>query len=261
MANIQAISKAEFTKKSWKRYPDYSFASKDTVCPLGASELPRAMMGMPLAFVAADGEYSVVAVQGLHEGANFFVDADGRWLDRYVPAAYRGYPFVLAENPSKKAELILCFNTDSGLLVDDVSGEPFFDDDLEVSKSVSQTFELLSGLNASLEASTRCCKILSGHGLLKPWKLEYETGKGTRQTDGLFCVDEAALRDLSGDAYAELRETGAIHMVYCQLLSMQRISDLTTVARLKSEVEAQRQCNELDFDGLNADGNISFDNL
>jgi hypothetical protein len=257
VANLKVITKTEFTKKSWKRNPDYFFSAKDTICPLGAAELPLAAMCMPLAFSTIDGEYSVVAVQGLQQGVNFFVDAEGKWIGRYIPVAYRGHPFALANNPAKKGELVLCIDSDNGLLIDDDTGEPFFDEDSEPTHSMRETFKFLSYSAAALKAATLICNSLSEHGLLKPWEVKC----GSKKIAGLYCIDEDALDELPSDAYAELRVAGAIPVIYCQLLSMQQISSLTLFSQQKEEADSLRQDNELNFDGTSTDGNISFDNL
>lgn len=261
MANLQAITKAEFTKKSWKYPSDYFFSDTDMVCPLGAGELPRAMTNGPLAFVPLDGEYSIVAVQSLQQGTNFYLNADGKWLGTYVPASYRGRPFALVKNSLKQDELVLCIDTDSGLLIDDETEEPFFDEDFELSQPLKTLLEFLSKVGEDQKKSTRICKSLSEHGLLKPWELKFEIENKTREVDGLFCVDEAAFNELSDDAYAELRVAGAIPIIYCQLLSMQHISRLTQFAQKKSGAESLPQADELNFDGASEGGNISFDNF
>ena len=77
----------------------------------------------------------------------------------------------------------------------------------------------------------------------------------------MFCIDEAALNELTDDAYAELRVSGAIPVIYCQLLSMQQIVNLTQFSQENPEAGFLRQADELNFDGVDADGNISFANL
>ena len=258
---MQPITKANFANKSWKRHSDFSFTAKDTACPLGAAELPRAMMCMPLAFISNSGEYTVAAIQGLLQDTNFYVGADGVWQGSYIPAAYRGYPFVLANDKAKKNGLVLCIDTDSGLLIDDNTGEPFFGEGLEPSQAVTKIIEFLSNLIAAQKASIQICKSLSDHGLLKPWALEIGKENETKQVQGLFCIDENALKELSDDCYSEIRRAGAIPVIYCQLLSMQRIFDLTQFAGNKSEFDWLLEPNELDFDGVNKDGGISFENL
>ena len=136
MANLQAISKPGFLKKSWKHSSDYLFSAKDTICTLGATEIPHAMMGMPLAFVLSDRGYSVVAVLGLQQGRNYFLKSDGQWRGNYIPAAYRAYPFVLAENLEEKGATALCIYTDDNYLIE--GEDHFFNQDLEFSQPVSQ---------------------------------------------------------------------------------------------------------------------------
>jgi hypothetical protein len=170
VANLQAITKSQFTKKSWKRYADYFFSANESFCTLGASELPLAVMGMPLAFIRTDGEYFIGALQGLQQGANYFVNADGKWIGNYIPAVYRFYPFTLAEN---LGEQVVCIDTDSGLLIDDETEELFYDEDLEPCKEISQIAGYLFKVNNARLESDRICKVLSGHGLIKPWALEF----------------------------------------------------------------------------------------
>jgi hypothetical protein len=260
MSNFQAVSTAAFAKKSWKYNQNYLFSATDAVCSLALTELHQAVMGMPLAFISTNDEYSVVGVQGLQQGLNSIVDANGTWRGSYIPAVYRGYPFALGRE-SEEGELTLCFDIDSGLLVDDDTAEPFFDDDLEPSHLVSERLEFLSNVASGLKASVQVCKRLEDHRLFKPWKLKFKLAdEKVYTTDGLFCIDEAAFNKLSDDAFAELRSVGAIHLIYCQLLSMQRISDLTLFTKERLAVDLP-QTTEVDLNESSTDGNISFENL
>src|SRR5690606_13482573 len=114
MAELTVISREQHADKRWKRYTSYSFAAGDAVVALVAQELPRACLSLPLGFVKTEAGFQVVAVQGLQPGRNLWVAPDGRWLGGYVPAAYRGYPFVLANTEDGKR--VLCVRPDSGLV-------------------------------------------------------------------------------------------------------------------------------------------------
>ena len=241
---------------------DYTHSAGDSVCLLGLSELPRAMMAMPIAFYLANGDYCVVAVQGLLPGINSFITADGKWKGHYVPATYRGHPFVLAKNTKKEGETVLCIDTESGLVFDDDTEDPFFDEDLKLSQPLTEAVEFLSNLSAAKQESIRVCKTLSEYGLLKPWEIRFQPeGEAIQQMDGLFCIDEAVLDGLSGDAYAALRLAGAIPVIYCQMLSMQRISSLILLQEEKSKAGPLQHSSELGFAGVSEDGNISFENF
>lgn len=273
MTDLQIVTKAKFGNKSWKHCQDYFFSAQDMVCKLSTVELPQAMMAMPLAFFPTDVGYSVVGVQGLQAGINSFVNEYGKWRGSYVPAAYRGYPFVLADNESNNGDLALSFDNDSGLLIDDDSEEPFFGDDFEPSEPVGKIVEYLYLVNVAEQKSLRICKMLAEHGLLKPWELTFKLENENKGVDGLFCIDETILNELSDDSYSELRAAGAIPVIYCQLLSMQRILDLTEprsrapaapvpwFLQTKLETGSLVEPNELYSGEGDADGNISFENL
>jgi hypothetical protein len=261
VTNYEPITQAEFAKKSWQPNSNFFFASKDIVCPLGASELPRAMMSIPLAFICNDGKYSVAGILGLVPGFNFYLSTSGKWSGKYVPASYRGYPFILANNGKNKEELILCIDTDSDLLIDGDSAEPFFDNDGQLSPITKSVMEFLSSVASGYKASDRICKVLLEHDLFTPWELELNLDVGPKRIAGLFCINEAAFNGLSDEAHAELRLAGAVPVIYCQLLSMQNISSLVQIAKAKSKLDLAAQSEELNLDGVSSDGNISFDNF
>ena len=260
MTNFHVITKDKFANKSWERPRDYLRTAKDMICKLNTVELPRAMMSMPIALFPTDGEYSFVAVQGLRPGTNSFLHNDGVWQGDYIPALYRGYPFSLMHNESK-GEPTFCFDVDSGLMIDDGTGEPFFSEGLEPSESVKEIIEFLVKLDNTKKVSIQICKSLSEHDLIKPWELTFELENKLAQVDGLFCIDETAFNELSNESYSKLRIAGAIPAIYCQLLSMQRISYLIEFLQDKSKTDALQQGCALSFDGGDTDGNISFENL
>lgn len=223
LPNLQAITYDEFNAKYWQQAPNFEFISGDTVCPLTAQELSKAILDMPVAFIENDDTFTIVAVLGLLPESNLFVDEVGRWVGRYIPAQYRAYPFVLAENTAVEDQLVFCVNKDSGLISEDDSHEPFFESEDSLSAHTKQIMDLLEALYANRAATQLVCAKLSESGLLKPWHLEIQLTTGPQKIEGLFTVDESALNALDGEAFIELRDIGALPVAYCQLLSMQNI--------------------------------------
>jgi hypothetical protein len=261
LANFQAITKTDFAHKTWRRPTDYIFTAKDSVCPLTAQELPQAMLTMPTGFIVADETYTLVAVQGLQPESNFYLNAAGQWLGKYIPAAYRCYPFLLANKKADKGQLILCIDSDSELVAEDSAGESFFDEAGELSESLAQVLEFLSNVNRSREVAASICKSLQEHNLLKSWDLKIQLETGTQRVDGLYCIDEAALNSLSSEAFIELRQSGALPAAYCQLLSMKHVPELAQVMQSKEKSAASASIDELNMDSMTSDGNIHFDNF
>jgi hypothetical protein len=129
-----------------------------------------------------------------------------------------------------------------------------------VSKTVDQVAKFLEEVVRSREAALRICDILSKHDLIQPWPIKVNTKEGERQVDGLYCVNEVKLRDLSTEAFEELRKAGALPLVYCQLLSMQNIERLRQLGALRMRIAEKQQeraaakstSNELDLSFLDA---------
>ncbi|UOD50400.1 SapC family protein [Orrella daihaiensis] len=262
---IVPISQSEFGNKRFKRYESYAFAAKDALAPLVLKELVRATMVMPVGFAMVQDAFVPVAVLGLGNGKNLFVAPDGRWVGRYVPAAYRGYPYVLANGPEDKQ--ILCFDDSSGLL-SETEGEPFFGEDGKPTQAINDILNFLTQLAVNRQATQRVCALLQEHGLIEPWpiKLKGKEGEPERNLEGLFRINEVAFNQLDEKSLHVLHQGGALPVIYCQLLSMQHLPVLGELAKAYEAAEQQaalpkNEAGEIDLSFLADDTTISFENL
>ena len=280
MSYIQAISRSRHGSKRWLRASSYAFAAKDAVAAIDAHELPKAVLSMPVAFLAAGAGYSLVAVQSLSPGQNYFIALDGRWLGGYVPAVYRGYPFVLGTDTEGKQ--LLCIDEDSGLLTDGAapdaapagipSGEAFFTDDHQPTPAISEVFGFLTQAATQRQGTQLVCAVLQKHALIKPWPITVQAEKGEQNVEGLFCIDENALNQLPTEAFLELHAAGALPVAYCQLLSMQHLPSLAQLAKAHATAQAAAAAKaapkplvtpkgDLDLEFFHNSGTISFGKL
>lgn len=262
MPHYQAITKTDFANLRWKRYENYHFAALDAVAPLVVQELPKACMTLPIAFIQQGETFVPAAVQGLQPGHNLFVSPDGRWIGPYTPAAYRGYPFALAN--ADNGQVVLCVDTDSGLVGEDCT-ETFFDEQGEPSQSVKAVLDFLQQVRSNREATLRICAALLAEDLIQPWPITLKGEQGEKTVQGLYRIDEAKLNNLSADALHRLQQAGALPVAYCQLLSMQHLQTLGKLAQAHASAKAQSQQalptsanGELDLEFLNNNDTISF---
>lgn len=258
MKTLQPITLARHRDWRWRRYADYRFAEADALAPLVAQELPKAVMALPIAFVAQDGQYAPVAVQALQPGRNLFVGLDGRWLGGYVPAAYRGYPFALANTQDNQQ--VLCVDEDSGLILESPEpgeGEPFFDAYEQPAEPLRKVLEFLQQVAVNRAHTITICQRLAELELIQPWPLKVQTPDGERPVEGLFRVDEAALNALSAEDFDSVRKAGALPLVYCQLLSMQHIALLGRLAEAHEKSQERVKLNASELFGTQ--DTLSFD--
>lgn len=259
MATILPISKEQHADKRCRTNVGYGFAAQDAVMVLGLQELPRAALAMPIALIKDGDEYMTAAVQGLKPKQNLLVSPEGKWRTNYIPAQYRAYPFVLAQQEDRS---ILCMR-DPDTYLSDTEGRPLFGDDGEPTEAVRQLIQFLNQVRHDRQVMLRQCALLDELGLIQAWPLTIKADAGEQSVGGLYRVSEEAMSNLSGEDMLRLRPV--LPLVYCQLLSMQHIHAL---ARLAQRVQGQpqnkgdglalTQDGELDLDFLSDDGTIKF---
>lgn len=260
MPNYQAISEERFGKKYWKEVNDLKFAATQPIIGLVTQELPVAMLEMPIGFIKTKSIYSPIGILGLQSESNLFISKEGKWIGRYLPALLRSYPFLLAEDESKEDSYILCVDEDSGLLTDDNKELPFYAEDGSLGSRVKTLLELLYQVNRNRVSTLKSCKLLDTYGLIKPWPLVIKHDEGEHDVEGFYAVDETALNELDGSAFLELRKSGALHLAYCQLLSMQNIKVL--IQRMQeTAANSNVQSDELDFSFSDNETSLNFENI
>ncbi|MDP3760609.1 MAG: SapC family protein [Ramlibacter sp.] len=252
MPNIQPLTLEKHGSKRWLRNSSYAFAAKDVVAPLVLAEIPTAAAALPIGFMLHQGACVPVAVLGLVPGQNLFVDSTGRWLGQYIPAFYRAYPFYLV--PGNDGSQVLCIDESSGLVTDGPQGEPFFTPEQKPVKVIADVLAFLGRISASRKITENVCGLLQKHHLIQPWSLKLQTGRSERAVEGLLRIDDAALNALPAEPFLELRNAGALPLVYGQLLAMQNLSMLPQLARAHAEAgpaaTPRPMGDTLDFSGL-----------
>ncbi len=195
--------------------------------PLTAEEFPDAARHFPIIF--SSGENSVpLALMGLNEGVNVFLDDDSKLLENvYVPAYVRRYPFLLAKLAPDSEELSLCFDPSSDLVGEGKQGSPLFDGE----KPTDTTNGLLEFCKQFEEAGQRTQNFvaeLEKHKLLMDGEVTIQQ-EGHEQPfiyRGFRMVDEAKLRELRGDVLRTWNQNGILGLIYAHLFSMQLIREI-----------------------------------
>ena len=234
---LTAISPERHAGQLWQGFTSYAFAAGEAVLPLCAAEMPRAVAEMATGFMRQGEAVSLVALCALTPGQNLYVGPDGRWLGNYVPAVLRGYPFAVVQRP-EGGEPVVCIDEASGLL-SETEGEPLFDDTHKPAGKFAQVVDFLTHLERDRKITQLLCDLLDRHGLFADWPLKVDAGNGPQDVTGILRIDEAALNALSAEAFLELRQAGALPLVYAHLLSTLRLPVLSRLAQIQAQLTAQ----------------------
>ncbi|WP_217571393.1 SapC family protein [Mesorhizobium sp. GbtcB19] len=220
---------------------DFGFARTAHAIPIAASEMPGAMRSYPIVFIGS--AKAPVIITGVRQNENLFVDADGRWTEpHYIPAYVRRYPFILADESATSGRLTLCVDRASERVVDQLAA-PFRDDGgklalffngTEPTEATKQALAFCSQFQNDFNATRAIVEKVDAHGLFAPRqsKVTLEGGEVLNLTD-FQVIDEQALNKLSNEAFLDLRKSGALAMIYCQLASSNSWSSLVYQAALR----------------------------
>lgn len=252
--NIQLITKDAYANKYWQPFSSYQFAKEALIAPLVMAELIKAQQSIPIAFTKTDNNYIPVAVLGLTDG-NALVNQHGQWFpNAYIPAVFRSYPFRLAKNEDN--QLLLCIDEDSGL-VNDTTGEAFFDAQGKPTERVQAILNMLVHIDNNQTATQTAIAALAAHNLILPWEFTLQTDQGTKTIEGLYRIDEAALNSLTGEALAEVIKAGGLVVAYAQLFSMHNLSTIIDLMKAHQKVKAPQP----DSLPVSASGDLNLDAL
>jgi hypothetical protein len=238
MVKLTPVSKESHADRSWNRVESYGFASRNNLAPLVGAEITRATLTLPMAFVRNQDHFSLVAVLSPLPDQNLFVAPNGRWLGGYVPSAFRGYPFRLARAKGRD-DMLLCIDENSGYVRNDDKGEPFFDEDGDISGPVKNVLDFLSKVEQNRVETDRAVMTLAQAKLFTEWPLKIKDKDQEKTFSGLYRIDESAMDSLEDEAFLNLKKHRAFRIAYAQLLSMDNIRVFEKLAGIRKQVPAK----------------------
>ena len=214
---------------------DARFAAKNQAVPLVVAEFPEASLEYPIAFTKGqDGQWLALALTGLQAGVNAFVDANGLWRARYVPASVRRYPFILAEGQDKALNLA----ADLAAPQLGTEGQSLFNEQGEPTELVKGVMQMLADFQNQAKATANWIKQLEDASLLVQQNLQVRLGDGRNAVvDGVWIIDEAKLRQLPDDKVLAWFKSGELAALHAQMLSLRNLVPLLE----RSQPAAEKQ--------------------
>lgn len=211
---------------------DYRFATDSNSVPLVAAEFTQACKHYPILF--ADGERSQpVALLGLRNMENLFVEGEGKWRSGYVPAYVRRYPFIFMENV-ERSEFVLCIDEAATGVVQG-SGRPLFADG-KPAPLLDNALAFCRDYQGHHAFTLQFMEALTEAGLLTPNRADVSLATGEKLSLGGFkVIDEARFNALPAETFLQWRERGWLHLVYCHFVSMSNWATLIDLTAERSK--------------------------
>jgi hypothetical protein len=208
---------------------DFGFAATMNSAILAGREVLEAAKDYPVVFARNDqGGILMLAVLGVSDGSNLFVDESGKWEeDRYIPALFRRYPFILAELPGTEAgRLTVCIDAAYPGFGGE-KGEPLFDDEGNATESMRHAVEFLTEFQQEHLRTRALIDLLDRHGLFKEITASFTFPNGEKRGfQHLLMVDEEKLMRLEDGPLLGLVRSGGLAWIYAHLVSLTNFRDL-----------------------------------
>lgn len=195
--------------------------------PLTADEFTSACRFFPIIFSAGDNPVPL-ALMGLNEGVNVFVDDEGKLKNPvYVPAYIRRYPFLLARLNPGSEELSLCFDPTSGAVGKFDEGDALFADG-QPSEHTKAVLDFCRNFEEAGQRTGMLVDELKKADLLMDGEVAIQPDGSDKPFvyRGFQMVDENKLRELRGDVLRKLMQNGTLPLIYAHLLSLQLMRDI-----------------------------------
>ncbi|MFC2992558.1 SapC family protein [Halomonas tibetensis] len=225
MSDWIVLSARKHASHGWRPRRGYHHVRTMASLPVLLAELPELAGHYVLALEEGEAGLQPVVLTDIGFGRNLYVDAEGRWLARYVPAALRGHPFHLQERDDGKAEL--CLHAEH--LTADPAAPRLFDDQGKLAEDPQRAGHFLQECREQRAVTRAACAALEEEDLVVPWplKVRLEIDAEPEAVPGLWRVDEQALAELSGDSLRRLNQLGALRLAFLQPSSLRQLHQLT----------------------------------
>jgi len=199
---------------------DYSFARDTTAVLLAGVEFAEATREYPIVYIRGqDQRMRPVALLGVRDGENLFVDEQGKWDAGYIPAFVRRYPFVMADGGAN-GQLVVCIDEGCPALNAE-HGELLINAQGKMEPRMNEIVQFLQNFQREFERTELITKQLDELGLFVQQGARFDTGTGeTFQLNDFYLIDEARFGQIADARLPELFRSGALGLAYLHLASL-----------------------------------------
>lgn len=190
--------------------------------PVVAAEFPSIAQDMAIVFTGEGDAIVPVALTSVKEGENAYLNEDGKWTGRYIPAFLRRYPFIFAR--SDEDTMTLCLDeTYEGLNREGV-GERLFDAEGNQTQYLKSMLGFVTQYQRQHIATQVFCKRLVAMDLLEPAVLRAKDSNGEiRRLGGFHVINKKKLKLIPDEELLGMFRSDELELCYLHMHSLQNL--------------------------------------
>ena len=216
----------------------YAFAAKVNSVPLTAIEFAQAAAEYPIVFAGNEDAVMPAVILGAAQTENLFINQEGSWTGKYIPAFVRRYPFVFSADEAGKT-FVLHIDEDFEGVNRQGRGERLFDNDGQQTQYLKGVLSFLQDYQARFRRTRQYCERLTKFGLLQPMQAQFNLTSGERRSlSGFMTVSREKLKALSSAERDEMFQNDELECTYLHLHSLRHFGDM--VERIATQAEPSK---------------------
>ena len=198
----------------------YEFVRAIKAVPLVTVEFASAQKDYPIIFTEGDVPQPLAMI-GIIDDANLFVDEDGNWERRhYIPTYIRCHPIAFAAGPNDQLAVVIDRSARSVTANPEL---PFFDGD-KLSAKMQERVEFCGRFDAERKRTVDICRKLKELDLFGGQQITQrptEEGGESRVIGTYLAVDLEKVAKLDAGTIAELYQDGTLAALYAHAFSLE----------------------------------------
>lgn len=223
---VEPVTNQRHREWSLKKSTDCTFAKHVNAVPLTAVEFSAASAEYAIVFTGTAGAYMPTVILGMRDRQNLYVNEDGSWRAKYLPAFIRRYPFVFASNEGG-TRFTLCVDEAFSGCNQAGLGERLFDAEGTRTQYLDGVLNFLQQYQGQFQLTQAFARKLQDLDLLEPMQAQITLSTGEKiALAGFLAVNRDRLKKLSAEKLAELMQRDELELIYLHLQSIRNISVL-----------------------------------
>jgi len=224
--NITVLDRVQHRALKLRRpFTDYTPTAEINAVFVTAVEFADVCREYPIVFVRAGKDDKTgeelaapMAVLGLQQKQNLYLQPGGGWRTPYVPAVLRRYPFAMVQ--SSPDQLAVCFDRGYDGL-SDTEGQPLFQSDGQPTETLTNLQAFLQNFEQEVQRTRGFCSRLLQLNLLQDMRFDATLPDGGKLgVDGFLTIDEKALAELPDAQVVELQRNGMLGLLHAHQISL-----------------------------------------
>ncbi len=226
--NAEVITREAHGDLSVAPVTSLEFAAGLNSMPLLAAEFERVSAQCPVVFAGEGEALTPVALLGLMDGQNLFIDDKGKWTGRYLPAFLRRYPFIFTETPGGDEDrLTLCIDTAYEAVNREGRGERLFDADGNRTQFLENALNFTTEYQQAFRATRLLTARLRELDLMEPASINATLPNGQKLVLGGFQrVQPERLHALPDAEVLALYRSRMLELIHLHLASLGQMQSL-----------------------------------